>query len=285
MVLAMQNPNWTIPAKFGKYVLDNDTEIKERWDGRVLWTGLSAGGQSVEDAMAMNFPGAFVPMSMAEGAQPSYKTIKYKLWAFHSDPDSQCPFYVSKELVNNCNAYFPGSAKLTLMKNPVTGAPDGHGNWNYYYDPAYREAGKNIYEWAFDTATAAPAPTPNPVLTNGIAAVAEVRDITISTATLDGSKSLGNITWASWRILKQPPGSDWNVFVPAFDNSGLVNNVRNLAPGDYTFELTIKTPTGIGIAPVSFTVASAVSPVFVEAVIPAGKTKVIVRQDKTVEFS
>lgn len=286
MILALQNPSWTVPANKMKYAVDNDTEIKAKWNGKnILWTGLSAGGQPVQDAMAMGYPGAFVPMSMAGGTPVNYKAGPFKLWAFHATNEGPCPFITSKSLVDGCNAAFPGSAKLTEMKNEVTGIPDGHGNWNKYYDPTYRENGKNIYEFAFDlSGTTDKVPPPPPPAPSTLKAVATVTNLTANSATLDGSKSEGKIAWAGWELLTQPKGSDWNVF-PNFKKDSLVLNVQNLSPGSYTFKLNLLGEGGGAMTTVTFTVGAIKSPTFAESAIPAGKTHVKVLDDKTFEWT
>jgi hypothetical protein len=261
---------------------------------RLYIAGVSLGGGGVWKYLSITGnAGKFAAAAVicGVGGWTNLCNITCPVWAFHASDDNVVGVGNTISAVDGINACKPPvPARKTIY-------PTGqHYIWGRVFDPN-ASPGINgetvtLFGW-FDlnqqgspvAVPATVAPSTSPTAIPSISAVAEVKDITISTATLDGSKSSGNILWSSWKILKQPPGSDWNVFLPAFDNSGLVKNVRNLAPGDYTFELTIKTPTGIGIAPVTFTVGSAVSPVFVEAAIPAGKTKVIVRENKTVEFS
>ena len=135
-----------------KYALENDPEIKQYWDGvNVLWTGLSQGGFSTLLCASEGYTGAFVPMS-SPAFNPNLldgnKT--YRAWAFHADNDGICP------LQNVKPAYDKMKAKFTLTH-------DGHSNWNKYYDPNYKEDGKNLYEFAFDTS--AVTPTKKVVLT------------------------------------------------------------------------------------------------------------------------
>jgi hypothetical protein len=124
-------------------------------------------------------------------------------------------------------------------------------------------------------------PSGDPVTTT-LKAIAEVKNLTATTATLDGSKSEGQINWAMYEMVSPSPASHPNVF-PNWNKGGIVKDITNLKPGtDYEFRLTLN---GSVSGNVKFkTPALNVSPVFVEASIPSGKTKVIVREDKTVEF-
>lgn len=142
VIFAVQSSFWTPAPELEKYILDNDAEIKQYWDGvNVMWTGLSAGGQSVLDCIANNYPGSFVPMSAAATNKQIDFTKQYKIWAFHDPNDGVCPLKDVKPI------YDKTGAKLTITS-------DGHNNWNKNYDPA---SVPSIYDWAFG---ALPIPQP-----------------------------------------------------------------------------------------------------------------------------
>jgi predicted peptidase len=153
VIFAIQVSYWSPAPDLCKYILDNDPDIQPFWDGsNILWTGLSAGGQRVLEAMALKYGGSFVPMSPA-GIDFSRIDLSrpYRLWDFHSPTDNVCPYQYSQDLVNLLNGTFPGSAKLT----PYSG---GHSGWNTFYDPAYKNP-VSIYEFGA-TNPAPPVKTP-----------------------------------------------------------------------------------------------------------------------------
>jgi predicted peptidase len=144
--VALQDVNYPPEPLLLDFVLYNDPEIKAAWDGKnILWTGLSAGGFRTLEAAALGLVGSFVPMS-----SPAFDAAKitlnktYKAWAIHSDNDTQCP------LQNVIAAYQKLQAKITTPH-------DGHGNWDLYYSPTWKEG--SIYEFAF-------GPAVQPVVTN-----------------------------------------------------------------------------------------------------------------------
>jgi predicted peptidase len=145
VIFAIQVGYWSPSADLCKYILDNDPDIKPYWDGvNVLWTGLSAGGQRVLEAISLKYPGSFCPMSPA-GIDFSRidLTVPWRVWDFHASNDQVCPYQYSVDLVNLLNTTHPGTAQLTTY----TG---GHGGWNTFYDPAYKP---NIYDWSTSATT------------------------------------------------------------------------------------------------------------------------------------
>lgn len=157
IILALQEPGSASPdIRKVKYVMDNDPEIQRAWNGQVLWTGLSFGGAQVEAGMAFKMEGKFVPMSpMSQSPKDIDMTIDWRnrVWIFHGtgDGNAQTPFTGSQFLAESMNQKQPGAVRLTAYEG-------GHGGWNTFYDPKYKEEGKNIYEWAFGSEVATPLP-------------------------------------------------------------------------------------------------------------------------------
>jgi len=152
VIFAIQVSYWSPAPDLCKYILENDPDIQPYWDEiNVLWTGLSAGGQRVLEAMALKYPGSFVPMSPA-GIDFSKIDLSrpYRIWDFHGTKDNICPYKYSQDLINLLNSTFPGSAKLTSY-------PDGHSGWQTFYDPAYKNP-ISIYEFG-STGAAPPGKT------------------------------------------------------------------------------------------------------------------------------
>jgi predicted peptidase len=64
------------------------------------------------------------------------------VWAFHNDNDPTVPVSYSIDYVAKINSYHPSvPARIT------TWPTGGHDAWTKAYDPAYKEDGKNMYEW------------------------------------------------------------------------------------------------------------------------------------------
>jgi len=147
VIYAIQVSYWSPAPDLCKYILDTDPDIFPFWDGvNVLWTGLSAGGQRVLEAMALKYPGSFVPMSPA-GIDFSRIDLSrpYRIWDFHGDKDNICPYKYSVDLINLLNSTFPGSAKLTTYAG-------GHDSWQTFYDPVYKNP-VSIYEFGSTNAS------------------------------------------------------------------------------------------------------------------------------------
>lgn len=161
MILAMQEPYWSPSYTATKYVLDNDEDIKSRWDGTGIITGLSAGGETVSSFLnnySKVYPGiTYVPMSPA--GDKVIKDPNVRLWGFSGDSDG---FFTDnvKEIVRQTNG------RLTIFKG-------GHCCWNTYYNPNYREVidGKsmNIYEWGIGKVDTVPTTTTSTTTTTTIA--------------------------------------------------------------------------------------------------------------------
>lgn len=217
------------------------------------------------------------------------------VWMFHAKDDSVVGYGNTTGQAGNINANNPKiPAKTTLYD---TG---NHYIWAKVFDPATSPGNEgenvNLWQW-FElneqgspvavTKGAAVQPTINITVT-ALKAVPKVYDIGTSTAVLDGKSSEGNITWQTWELVTFPATAPapWAVF-PNSNKGNLTTVLQNLSPGEWQFKLTVYGPAGSHSDTVRFSIAKAavvVSPVFVQSDIPTGKTKVIVREDKTVEF-
>jgi len=64
------------------------------------------------------------------------------VWAFHSQDDPIFPVGLASGFINTINYFTPAvPARLTVWPN------GGHDAWTRAIDPAYKEGGKNVYEW------------------------------------------------------------------------------------------------------------------------------------------
>jgi len=143
IIVAIQEKYWSPSAELCKYILDNEPEVKNGWNGQTLWTGLSAGGQRVLECMANKYSGVFVPMSPAAiDLSRIDVTIPFRVLDFHADNDNVCPYKFSVELIDLLNKVNPGKSSLITYHG-------GHSQWNDFYNPNFNSP--NIYKWAFDS--------------------------------------------------------------------------------------------------------------------------------------
>lgn len=142
VIFAIQVSYWSPSPDMCYYILKNDPEIFPYWDQvNILWTGVSAGGQRVLEAISLKYPGSFVPMSPAALDFSKFDfSLPWHVWDFHASNDNVCPYKYSVDLVDLFNKTYPGSAKLTTYT-------DGHGNWNQFYNPVYKNP-ISIYDFA-----------------------------------------------------------------------------------------------------------------------------------------
>lgn len=152
IVVSIQDPFWSLRAEHIKYVILNDSLLKDRIDRNAIFvTGLSAGGQETIRAMLLDssyaqLVAAIVPMSPAGGIPGNYNLVPIygnKAWTFSGVHDGTYTGNATR-FTNSMNSASPGSARLTIYNG-------GHGGWNAFYDPVYRETfnGKtmNMYEF------------------------------------------------------------------------------------------------------------------------------------------
>lgn len=127
-----------------KYMVD-----KYRIDtSRIYVTGLSLGGGVTWDFSAQYGSGIAAIAPICGGSWPdpkrAAKIAGYNLpvWGFHNADDNIVPASYTKDYVNLINSHHPKvSAKATIWP------AGGHDSWTKAYDPAYRENGRNMYEW------------------------------------------------------------------------------------------------------------------------------------------
>jgi hypothetical protein len=159
-------PNYIIVACQLPETFSNETIIQTFLDTLIVkykvdrncfhLTGISGGAYSIFNYIRKagnNFrsPQSIVPMGYSWVT--GLNDIRYNLinqWILCGWYDS---FYGNAVIWHNdINALY-NKSRLTTYKLPVgssTQAQSGHCCWNDYYNPSYREAGKNIYEWAMN---------------------------------------------------------------------------------------------------------------------------------------
>jgi K319L-like, PKD domain len=225
MVLAVQDASWSFRPSAIDYVLKNDSEILDKWNGKdCLITGLSAGGEFT--VTFMDTPAydkstfAYVPMSPAGNATLKNPTVPHRTWFFSGNADG--------------NFTETAKALTAITKGRITIYPGGHGGWNKFYDPNYREDGKNIYEFAFD---AAAVPNQPPVSMAGpdqavkLSAGATETSVILTGKGLDNDGTIANYKWReAQRETANPP----SIIVSPFSAT---TEVKGLKEGKYIFNL------------------------------------------------
>lgn len=161
-------PNFTTIAVQGMEWLDQAhtdsvyTKLKATYNlGPVVASGLSAGGYGVTKLMSY-YPGsifsravvAIIPMSTSEGfgstAVIPVIASGITVWAFGDEINdvhgvNTYNFYKALVAANKTGNY-----RWTSMY------PRGHGGWNDFYTPNYKESGLSIYDWGMQFARLIP---------------------------------------------------------------------------------------------------------------------------------
>jgi len=230
MVLAVQDSSWSFRPSVIDYVLKNDPDILANWNGKdCLVTGLSAGGEFTVTFMDLypNPTFAYVPMSPAGNATLKNPTVPHRTWFFSGDADG--------------NFTETAKALTAITKGRITIYPGGHGGWNKFYDPNYREDGKNIYEFAFD---AAAIPNQPPVAMAGpdqsVKLAAGTTEISAILAGR-GTDADGSIVTYLWREAQRETANPASIII---NPSSAITEVRGLREGKYIFNLDVTDDKG-----------------------------------------
>jgi len=187
-------PDPGLPPTFVKAAIDQLLDGTHRIDKNKFYlTGLSNGcaysmrylqGQS---DVGFHQPAAAILFSMNMWAQkglandtskidPSTTDIRFSkigMWGFCGKSDN---FYDTESL------FF---SQLIAAKYPAKFTPyaGGHGGWNTFYDPNYKEAGQSIYDWALgftaNTSTT-PVVTPPPVVTDPAPVTKTIKSVLVT---------------------------------------------------------------------------------------------------------
>lgn len=228
-------------------------------------------------------------------------TIKCPVWAFHEAGDPIVGASATITAIDTINASNP-PVKSTKTLYPAEGPMD-HFIWGKVFDPT-ASPGVNgetvtLLGWLDLNQQGSPVAVPQVTVnkpadagttapaspTSTLKAVPAVTNLTPTTATLDGSKSEGKITWQFWEMILPEPRTHANVF-PNWEKGLPVININSLKPNtDYQFKYTVN-GDGFHAAVVSFkTPATALPPIVTEKPIPFGATKVILREGNVIEFA
>ncbi|MGB8191365.1 MAG: hypothetical protein WCF67_05565 [Chitinophagaceae bacterium] len=268
---------------------------------KVYLTGVSLGGGGVWKYASTSLGNAqkfaaLAPVCGVYGLVAADNIAKGKcgVWAFHAVNDESVPVGNTEGQVNLVNAANPPvPARKTIYP---TG---GHYIWARVYDkngsPGIDHETVNLFTWFLLCSQGNPVPVPttrerlgdgdpdpNPLTAH---AGVDRNVIQGTSIVLDGSLSMGNITWAGWELLNADEVRDYNVF-PNWDKSGLKKTLQNMYPGTYKFRLIIHGPNNtVASAIVTLTViAQQMRDIFVTIDNPTGARKVIVYEDRSFEL-
>ncbi|MFT4025046.1 MAG: PKD domain-containing protein [Flavihumibacter sp.] len=220
-------------------------------ESRIYVTGLSMGGgvtwvYATDNTSYAKRLAAIVPVCGANTPSEQKAAVmasqNLPIWALHNDGDPTVHVNNSINYVKYVNAYTPAAnpqARLTVWSS------NSHNAWSKAYDPAYREEGKNVYEWMLQYTRAAGQPQANtpvpsvPVTPNQAPTARAGNDISISlpanTAILDGSGSTdpdGQITAYAWKQLSGPAATLTNA-------GSAIATAQFQVAGNYSFQLTV----------------------------------------------
>ncbi|RYG01586.1 MAG: hypothetical protein EOO02_12445, partial [Chitinophagaceae bacterium] len=239
IVIAPQFKKWPSPLDVNK-IIDYAVKTYKVDQNRIYVTGLSMGGGVTWD-YAANQAGyasrlaAIVPVCGASfndiGRSNRLADSKIPVWATHNSNDPTVT-------VGNTNGYI----SQILRRNPSAPVKKSifynfsHDAWTTTYNPAWRENGKNVYEWMLQYTKSRGATTASnkvPVAeTSGNTAVT----LPTNAAFLDGTKSYdpdGSISKYAWAKISGPS----SLSIVAGTSSKAI--AKDLTTGVYVFRLTV----------------------------------------------
>ncbi|PVD53388.1 hypothetical protein DC498_05820 [Terrimonas sp.] len=218
---------------------------------RIYLTGLSMGGmeswryagaaKSYSDKLAAlllvcpnidTFVNGVTPDPL--GAAKNAALSNLPVWITNNRGDPSAYVYKAIALQRFINDNNPDPlAKLTIFENN-----NSHDAWTKTYDPAFKEDGKNVYEWMLSYKRGTVI-TPSPPVAD--AGSAQTITLPVNSVTLDGSKSTapsGSIASYLWTKLSGPASG--TISTP----SGVSTKIINLQEGTYEFQLQVTDNNG-----------------------------------------
>ncbi len=235
IVISIQpSASWPTVAQLSRKV----DSVCARWRvdlNRIYLTGLSMGGWSWDSYVAENQTNAnkiaaIVAMSAPPpniiGNMKWLANLGGKWWGFEGTTD-----YRSMDKIRDTmNAAVPGSARYTQYVG-------GHCCWNTWYNPAWIEAGDNIYTWMLKQRKGSQTANQPPVANAG---ADQTITLPVSSVTLNGTATDPDGTIASYLWTKVSGPASFTI-----SNTGLAQtSILNLVQGTYQFELSATDNSG-----------------------------------------
>lgn len=205
---------------------------------RLYLTGYSMGGGGVW-RYASTYPQRLAGIVVICGVQsPTTGACQMAkaglpIWAFHGEKDKGVPVQTTIDWVNAINSCKPTPLRLAQK----TIFPDvGHNAWTYAYDPAYKEDGRNMYEWLLQFSTGgrrATNATGLRVITNRstLAELNTASDTVALVANITSSVQPVKIIW------ERLTGSQGAMLHSPEDSLLLVSGLK---PGRHLFKVTVR---------------------------------------------
>jgi hypothetical protein len=269
IVLSPQNTGWSTEAAHLDHIINYMKSTYRVDANRIYLTGLSAGGDGAVRFMAgvnsfsgtsltvTNRPAASVVMSAATGTpQQSWVnrivTDNIHVWGLgdHSDIHGiNTHLLITGSFSGNNGPTPPALGSLGRWSEyNCTSPSDGHGCWNTYYNPNYREtvSGQqmSIYEWMLQYTRDAGVPGENQPPTVNITTIDQT--ITLPASSITGVTSTssdpdGSIVSRQWSVVTSPVGSSPSFSAP----TSATTDITNLTvAGAYQFRLVVTDDDG-----------------------------------------
>ncbi|MGZ8543807.1 MAG: PKD domain-containing protein, partial [Flavisolibacter sp.] len=244
IVISPQFKSWPSSADVNNVINYAITNYKINTN-KIYLTGLSMGGGVTWEYAgykSSNYPNTYgqrlagiVPIcgaSFPDNTRSRVITsLNIPVWATHNDGDPTAPVSYTNGYIANINAApapNPPAKKTIFVSN-------SHDAWSKTYDPNYRENGMNVYEWMLQYERGVNLPAAPNMPANVSAGVDKIFNLPTNSTQLAGSATDmdGSITNISWTKISGP--SQFSFSSPG----STVTTVSNLAPGTYTFRLTV----------------------------------------------
>lgn len=250
IVISPQSASWSTDYKVVGVIIK---ELLARYSidtSRIYLMGLSAGGWTIWNYSAHYhqlppYPAAaIVPMSMATNASSmdaSYiVSDSVRVWGF-GDVSGDVWGLQTRKGLSYLNRLVPGIARFTDTRG------SGHGGWENYYDPKYREYigghNVNIYEWMLywkrGGGNSVIRGNISPIVSAGMDMV-QFYPNAVSSLSGSATDDHGNVSHY-WSVVSSPPGSHPIIL----DSSAFETSVSGLdVIGSYSFRLTVTDDSG-----------------------------------------
>lgn len=244
IIVSPQSTSWSTPGDGVSVFIDYVKANYSVDTNRIYITGLSAGGQTVQEYMSgmlqntsttstpisnmSTLPAAAVPMSIAgymSTAGQSNGTVADSVhaWGFGGNSDGLGENTVA--WMDSLNVRKAGIARKTLYVG-------GHGGWNAFYDPSYTEniggTNMNIYQWMLQFSRAPSGSVAAPTVYAGTDITTTANNVSLSGTVTPASGHSVTYLWT------KTSGGSATIVSP----TSISTTITGLSVGTYVFRLT-----------------------------------------------